>query len=491
MTGAARSPETDSAGSPSAAAGTTGATVMSGLAWWAPSTLIPQGYTLVVSIVAARFLGPDAFGVQTFIAFTEVSLIIGLSTGFSLALMRFFAQALGSGQRDVLRDLVRWGWRVEGTAAILGGGVLVVAALVGASPRAAWVFAGVATTVGVMHSIPSAVLIGAQRWRDASIVGLVTGFFSTAAVVAVLWAGGGVVGMFAVEAAVSFLNLLWTGALARRAMIGCSSGDVPAPKLRREASRYALISTVTSLVAFVVWRRSELFFLQAYSSSSVVGFYSIAFAALSALVAIPQAVGSVFSPAAATLFGAHAFERLRTGYSRGMRLLLAAALPVTAGALALGPALLTSVYGSDYQPTGDVFLILMAPFPLIAVTFFARAYLAGIGNVYFPLLVTSVAAAVNVGLDFLLIPRYDAGGAAVANSVAQVGAGIAFLVYVARSLRPLRWEAAALQGPPSRPQQAAARRGRRDRRSRERPAWSPDSPWAQRSSSRSAPCLGS
>ena len=86
----------------------------------------------------------------------------------------------------------------------------------------------------------------------------------------------------------------------------------------------------------------------------------------------------------------------------------------------------------------------MAPFPLIAATFFARAYLAGIGNVYFPLLVTSVAAAVNIGLDFLLIPRYDAGGAAVANSVTQVGTGIAILVYVARSLRQLRLEAAAL-----------------------------------------------
>jgi len=430
--------------SPDAAAATTGASVLTGGLWTTASQLLPQLYTLVVSVVAARFLGPEGMGRQSFIAFTAISLTMLLTAGMPFALMRYIGETLGRGQPERLRGLLSWAWRVEGVAAAAGGAILLAVALLGADPQAAWVLAGVVCVMGILHTVPTAVLTGTQRFRQASVVGLTTGFLSTAAVVAVLAAGGGITGMFAVQAAVSCVNLAWTGSVARRALgeVAPRAGEVG--ELRRQVARYAAFSSISVLLAFVVWRRSELFFLEAYSSDSEIAFYSIAFAAVTALMVLPRAIATVISPAVATVFGAGAEDRIRTGYSRAARLSFLVALPVTAGALAVGPTLLRLVYGDDYSATGVLLVILVSTFPFVALINLSRGLLQGLGRLWFPVIAGAFAAGVNVGLDFLLIPRYDAVGAAVANSGAQLVGGLPIFIYAWQTVRPMRWEPRSL-----------------------------------------------
>src|SRR2546423_370863 len=106
-----------------AAAATTGATVLSGGAWKAAALLLPQLYALVQSIVAARFLGPAGMGVQSFIAFTELSVVNLLTVGLSNSLMRYTGELLGRRRGGEVRELMAWGWRVQaGGGAPAGGG---------------------------------------------------------------------------------------------------------------------------------------------------------------------------------------------------------------------------------------------------------------------------------------------------------------------------------------------------------------------------------
>ena len=136
-------------------------------------------------------------------------------------------------------------------------------ALLGADPTGAWILAAVAGSIGILHTVPSSLLIGAQEWRAASLVGLVTGAVATGAGVAVLAAGGGITGLFAVEAASSALNLTWTTLLARRFLAELPETAEPVDELQRQVVRYALPATLGVLLTFVVWRRSEFFFLSA------------------------------------------------------------------------------------------------------------------------------------------------------------------------------------------------------------------------------------
>jgi O-antigen/teichoic acid export membrane protein len=423
-----------------AAATTAGAVVRGGL-WGTAGGMIPQVYTLVVSVTAARILGPEEFGRQSFIAFAELSVVMLFTGGLPLALMRSFGERIGAGNPVAVRSLLVWAWAIEAGSALLGGGLLFAAGLAGAEPEGAWLLAGVAATMGVLHTVPSALLLGAQRWRAAIVAGLTTGALGTAATIAVLAAGWGITGMFAVDAAASVVNLIWTSWLARRTLAEVAP---PSPVRERVSNRdvwiYAAVSTLGVVLTFIVWRRSELLLLEHFSSETQIGLFSIAFAASATLMKLPDAIANVGIAATATLYGAGAEERIRAGYSRAFRLVLLLTFPLAAAALVLGPEALRVAYGDEYEDTGVLFVVLVAAFPVIPLMTLATSVLIGLGRLRAPLVTTAVAALVNVVLAFALIPRYDALGAAFASSGAQaVGAALAFL-YAARAVGGVDWD---------------------------------------------------
>jgi O-antigen/teichoic acid export membrane protein len=436
---------------PDPAASTTAGSLFRGGAWSTTSRLVPQLYVLAISIAAARFLGAEQFGRQSFIAFVELSLILFLSGGLSITATRYVGDVLGRKQPGSLTRLVRWVWLVEAVAAIVGGAILIVAAELGAEPESAWVLAAVACTLGILHSAPSAILTGAQRWRAASIVGLITGAGSTVAIIVVLAAGGGITGMFAVEAAIAFVNVVWTSVLVRRVVAevappGRSKRLEPAAwrELRNELWRYALPTTYGFVLTIVVWRRSEFFFLDHYSSDTEIALYSVVFAVVAALIQLPDALAAITLPAVATLAGAGHAERIRSGFSRGLRLVLLATLPVTAIAFAIGPTLLLVVYGEEFRDTRTVLLIMLAPFPLLPLLSLSRSVLAGLGRLRVPLTIETGAAVLNVVLAFLLVPGHGAVGAAIANVAAQATSAVLVLAYSLAEVRPAVWRPFAL-----------------------------------------------
>ena len=423
---------------------TTGASVARGGLWLMLSNALPQLYALVLSIAAARYLGPSGMGRQSFIAFVELATAEILSSGLAVSLMRFVGESVGAGGTGQARWLASRILRVQAGGALIGGGALVALGLLGHRPQAAWILAGVTTAAAVVAAVPGAVLTGLQRWRYATVAGLTTGGLGTAATVLVLALGGGITGMFAVEAAAGLIALVWTAALARGALTGIGKPSVSAPDLRRRALRYAAFVSAGQLLNLIVWRRSEFFFLDHYSPDRQIAFYSIAFGVVTALVRLPSAMGKVLAPAVATLFGAGAHERIRTGFSRALRLLLLLTMPLAAAAAAVGPETLRVIWGADYGPTTRPFLIMVAASLVTPLTVLGSSLITGLGRVWLPLLADTGAAAVDIGLAFALVPRHGAVGAAIANLAAQVTAGVPLIAYSWRIAGPIRWEARVL-----------------------------------------------
>jgi O-antigen/teichoic acid export membrane protein len=431
-----------SAGAPNVI--TSGPAILGGGAWKVVSVVLPQLYVLVLSVTAARFLGPTGMGRQSFIAFVESTMILLLAQGLPTALMRQVGEALGLGRPGAVRSLTAWAWRLEAGAAAVGAALLAGAGALGADPRAAWLFAGVACALGILHCVPSALLIGLQRWREATVAGIVTGLLSTVGTIAVLALGGGITGMFAVEAASSAVVLVWTAALARRALDEVAPVGTAAPDLRARTVRIAGLASVGAVLELVVWKRSEFFFLDWFAEDAELAYYSIAFGAAFAIVRLPATLAAVAAPAVANLFGAGEIERIRRGFGRGLRLLVLAGFPVVALALALGSELISTVWGSDYERAGDVFLILAAASIALPVADLSYSLLVGVGRLRVPLVIDGCAALCNVALALLLIPRYGAVGAALANSGAQVAVALPLALYVRRLLGPVRWHMPAL-----------------------------------------------
>jgi O-antigen/teichoic acid export membrane protein len=410
---------TEIAGTEDAAARTTGRSVLGGSAWYLTAQAMPQLYTLAVSIAAARFLGPEGLGRQSFISFVALSVAMLVAGGFPLALGRYVGETMGRARPARVRGLIAWAWRVQALLAVIGGAIVLAVALGGADPQAAWLLATVTTVVAMLHNVPSAALMGLQRWRAASMVGLVTGAVSVPATIAVLALGGGITGMFAVEAAIASVNLVWTSALARRGLEEESASVEPPGPLPREVLRFAAITSISVVLTFVVWRRAELFFLERYSTDTEIALYSVPFGMVAALGMLPLALSGVLAAALATLFGGDAMDRIRSGFGRALRLIVVVSLPLTAAGLALGPLLLRLVYGDEFEDAGRVLRILLAAFPLVAAMYASAALLSGLGRIVVPVAMAAVAAALNLALDAILIPGNGAEAAAVANVCGQ------------------------------------------------------------------------
>lgn len=430
---------------PDHAPGTTsGERTIRGGIWFALSQYIPQLYTLALSVAAARFLTPAELGRQSYIAFLSLSVAAVLSAPFFVSLLRSVGESLGRGEPGVARGLVRWVWLIQAGLVPLAVVLFVALAAAGAGPPLAWVLAGAVTGCTMLQVIPSAALAGLQRWHEAAIPGLVTGPVGVAVTIGALAAGGGIVAIFAVELAVVIVNLVWTSALAERRLAAVSRDHRrPPAALRRALIRYAGVSAVGVLLEVIVARRSELFILERWSTEEQIAVFSIAFSAVMAISQIPRGLGSSIAPSFATLVGAGEHDRVRRGFQRAARLLLTLSLPLTALAVVSGPDLIRAVYGHAYEGTRPVFLVLALTLPIAPVAGLAGGLLNGWGNARVPLVASIAAGVVDIGLALILIPRYEAVGAAVANLAGFAVAVAGTLGYCLRETAPvdLRLEA--------------------------------------------------
>jgi O-antigen/teichoic acid export membrane protein len=274
---------------------------------------------------------------------------------------------------------------------------------------------------------------------------MATGGIGALATVVVLVAGGGIVGMFAVEVVVSAVNLVWTARLARRVLDGVGDDEGEGfGQARTSFMRYLRGSNVDVIVGLVVFRRSEFFFLDRYGTDADIAFYSVAFATVTAFVRVFDGFAGVLAPAFASMFGADAGVRIRNGFGRALRLLTMLALPGAAGAAIVGPRLIDIAYGRDYHPAGRIFLVLVAVLPVLALVGVGHALLVGMGQIRVVVIAGIAAAIVNLGLDFVLVPRYGGVGAALANNAAQLTAGVPALVVAWRRAGGVRWRLASM-----------------------------------------------
>ena len=391
----------------------------------------------VVSVVAAHYLGPDLMGRQSFISFVVSSVVILATAGLPGGLNRFVAELQGARLGGVARSLFWWTWRIEAVMAVVAALGIGAAAAAGAEPQVAWIFAALACAFSVMQTVPAALLVGMQRWRSATIAGLTTGVLSIPATIGVLAAGGGVTGFFVVEAVMVLFNLVWIGIIGRNALVDLPPREAVPDKYRRDFFRFAGATTIFSVIELVVWKRSEFVFLALYSSDAQIALYSIAFAAANALTRMPEVITAVTMPAVATLAGAGQHDRIRSGYWRGLRLLILVTPVVAIGAAALGPEVLEAVYGNAFSGVRPVFLILMAPLLVMPLLSMTQAVLYALGKLRFLIVVGLAATLVNISLDLVLIPAHDAVGAALANAGAQLAAGVPGLIFVGRMLGPV------------------------------------------------------
>jgi O-antigen/teichoic acid export membrane protein len=177
--------------------------------------------------------------------------------------------------------------------------------------------------------------------------------------------------------------------------------------------------------------------------SVAVGLYNAAYRPVTMALALPMTYFHGLFPVLSRTFAESELE-FRTAVRRSLWMTTICALPLGVGATFLAEPILVVVFGPDYAPGAPALRLLgwSAALTVLRGTF--RQGLLAAGHQKLDLGCSTFSVALNVGLNFLLIPTYGIFGAAGATLVSE-GAWLAIAIYLFRghvmsvSLLPLLW----------------------------------------------------
>ena len=145
---------------------------------------------------------------------------------------------------------------------------------------------------------------------------------------------------------------------------------------------------------------------------------------------IPAVFSSLLIPYFSEIHGQKDSKRLEIGYINSTRYLALISFPIGIGGAVISAPLIELAYGKEYLSAvipAQMILIFNA---FGAVSRASSSILYGTEEQSFILKWGSIVAISNILLDLIMIPKYGAVGAAIANSSAQMAGVIGGVVYI-------------------------------------------------------------
>jgi O-antigen/teichoic acid export membrane protein len=206
----------------------------------------------------------------------------------------------------------------------------------------------------------------------------------------------------------------------------------PNPDILKRFWHFATPATLVMVFDTIIWQRSEVLFLEHFSTPEQIGFYSLGFSIFFIFVGLGFALVNGYYPAISREYGSGNTQGVRSHLRQACVLGAMFSLPVAFGAVATLGYLLPLVYGETMRPAVLLTKILMASLPFSILAGVLGLTMNAINKIWYTLPLSLSVAVINLTLDWLLIPHYHALGGAVANSTAQLANAVAHIVLVQR-----------------------------------------------------------
>lgn len=391
---------------------------------------------LATSVFIARGLGPAGTGAYSFAYWLAGTLALLAGVGLPATVTKYVSEFLGRGEAELARALGRCliRWAVASAIALAVAGAAAAAFLLHGDQRVLVWLAVALLVPQAVQQIATAGLAGWQRYDRIAWLSLY-GATAQVALVAGAWAlGAGLVGMLSATLAGAIVWAVLAYAVCAR--VGWrGESAAPPDALRapmRRARRFWWAAAYTVVLDVVIWQRSEILFLKWCSPLAQIAFYSLAFIIAGRLGQIAAVFSSVLLPLCSERFGRSGLRDLWPVYRSALRLVQMGIIPLCAyGIVAAGP-LVRAMYGARFAAAIPVLQVLLAALAWTCIGSVGNAVLLGADRPHIVVPIGTPVAALNIGLDFLLIRHLQMGamGAAFADAAAQVVGVTAALAYL-------------------------------------------------------------
>ncbi len=203
---------------------------------------------------------------------------------------------------------------------------------------------------------------------------------------------------------------------------------------------FAWPMSFNSLIQHLI-NSTDVLFLTVFATAAQVGHYAVASRSSLFIIMPLLAFNTIFSPLIAEHYARRELEQLASLSKVVTRWAFSLSLPVFLCLCIFHEAIL-SIFSRDYTVAGIALIILSFGNLVNAGTGSTALLLTMTGHARVVLANSAVTITVNIGLAFLLVPRFNIIGAAVATSLAVIILNIAYLIEVYWILKILtfRWD---------------------------------------------------
>ena len=236
--------------------------------------------------------------------------------------------------------------------------------------------------------------------------------------------GYGIVGLIASQIVASLLSVavsLWfvIPRVAVRSAFSIPSRDFP----RRELFTFNYNSIAYTFLLMSLFH-VDILMLESFTGSEQVGYYKAAMVITQFLWFVPRSMQSVMVQSTSNMWAQGRTEEITEMASRITRYVLALTLLLALGMASLAPDFVRFYLGNTMLPSVTPLLILLPGTLGFAIARPILSISQAKGQLRTLIVTTAAAAAINFGLNVLLIPRYGILGAAIATTTGYTALGV-------------------------------------------------------------------
>jgi len=393
---------------------------------------------MVMSVVVARALGPADYGIYAFaIWLSHLSLLL-INGGLPTTVVKFLAELRGRGDEGAegalfrrVRRFHRW---TTGLFLTLAAGIIAVAGeniLPGDAPGVLLWLVLFATIFKAAYIFRQGLAKGREDFRAIALTILVVAPGNTIAVALAAKAGVGLTGFLAVFTGASISYFLLLHLFLVRLPEVDDGATARVAELRPRLNRHIALATANTLLSFLAFKQSEVFFLRLFAESSTIAYFNIAFTLSTASATlVPGIVGAILLPAMARAVARDQKTAGRT-FVEATRYLWLLGLPLMVGGLIYADNLVLLLYGSDYKAAVIPLAAMLVASSFHVISQSGSSYQISSDRQYVLVRLNLVLMVATLTLDWILIRAFGLTGAVIAYCTTTMASAI-FLLWLTR-----------------------------------------------------------
>jgi len=382
---------------------------------------------LLASIILARMLGPDKFGIFT--ALVIIPTIVVSLTHLGIRGSAIFH--VGKGKYDN-NELVSTVIILLIIASILGIIISAITYFIYDEPNFTMLMIGLVLLVipGRLAIIYfGGIFLGNDEISKANQMNWITNAINLGLIVMLVWGFGYEI----LGAVIAFLISSSIVAIYGLVLIGRSFKI--RLKIHRDIIKSLLKLGILFSVSFFIIQlnyRIDILFIEKLKDATEVGLYSIGASIAEQLWQLPLAISIVIFSRTA---GAKDKAEMVSTTAVLLRLSFILAIIAAIAMYFLVPYLVPPIFGDEYIPSIRIIQLILPGIIMIVIFRILSGHVAGLGKPEIAIYIFLPALVLNIILNLLWIPEYGGRGAAMATNVSYSAGSIGYMIAYARIVR--------------------------------------------------------